>query len=288
MYILLCHSILVNPTHQLSMFFISSLDLDTLFAAQDITLLLSYAAYIAIILLHMLKNRGSRKLPTYCLLMTDCFGLIRCLITVAARHNILVWSEADIASLLFLILNTASSTENGFSRIRRSNISQFGTDSRLISTLYSMSTVTSVAVSIAAIYLYYSQQYSDIHLLYRMSELHQWGAVINLFCLLASYVIGKLTYRELTPKKEIKKPFYKSLRTFGKSIAMWIVFELYARVRQSYPPKTWRDIAEIVGVGFSIGTMYFQIASPDIPFLQEPIYEHLLSEKPPLAAADEF
>lgn len=270
------------------MLFISSFDLETLFAAHGLTALLSDAAYIAIILLHMLKNRGSRKLPTYCLLMTDCFGLISSLITVAARHNILVWSEADIASLLFLYLNTASSTENVFSRIRRSNIAQFGTDSRLISTLYFMSTVTSVAVSIAAIYSYYSQQYSGIHLLYRMAELHRWGAFINLFFVLASHVIGKLPYRGLTPKKEIKKPFYKSLRIFGKGITMWIVCEIYAIVRQSYPLKTWRDIIEILGVGFSIGTMYFQIASPDIPFLQEPIYEHLLSEKPPLAAADEF
>ncbi|CAO3696987.1 unnamed protein product [Umbelopsis ramanniana] len=94
------------------MFSISSFDLETLFAAQDITFLSSYAAYIAIILLHMLKNRGSRKLPTYCLLMTDCFGLIRYLIIVAARHNILVWSEADSASLLFFYLKMTSSTEN--------------------------------------------------------------------------------------------------------------------------------------------------------------------------------
>jgi hypothetical protein len=152
-----------------------------------------------------------------------------------------------------------------------------------------MSMVTSVAVPIAAIYSYYSQQYSGIPQPYGMVELHQWGTMITGFCLMASYFIPrKLLFRGLTPKKEIKKPFYKSMRTYGKQMGMLIICEIYARVRQSYPLKTWRDIAEILGVGFSIGTMYFQIASPDISFLQEPIYEHLLSEKPPLAAADEF
>lgn len=98
--------------------------------------------------------------------------------------------------------------------------------------------------------------------------------------MLASYFIGKLLYRGITPKNKVKKPFHKSLRSFGKYIVTWIICEIYAMARQSYPLKTWRDVVEIVGVGFSIGTMSFQIFSPDIWLLQEPVNEHLLSEKP--------
>lgn len=99
------------------MFSTPSFDPDTLFATQAIMLSSTSAADIAVILFHMSKNCSSRKLPIYWLLAANCFGLISSLIEVAAKHDILVWSEADSVNMLFTYLSEASFTYYWYSKI---------------------------------------------------------------------------------------------------------------------------------------------------------------------------
>jgi hypothetical protein len=235
-----------------------------------------FAAWVAVFALHIIARHGSARPSVYLELIKSIVGVIALLIFVATEHDLLSSSEAE--RTVFIYILGASQMQLVIRRLRRLDISQFGMESRLVNSMYGAISVFMVTITVAAMCSYFAQQYSGMIQQYPAEKILQWGINVLLLAPIVMIIASKRAYRGLTPKKEVKKPNSNRIRSILLFLAMLIVCEIHGVLLLSYPPENWKDMFGIIAVGLVIGTVYNQVAVPKLDFLNEPSFEHPVSE----------
>jgi hypothetical protein len=269
------------------MFSTFSVSFKTVYAVQMVAALTFVATHIMILFLHIIACHGSAKRPTYLLFIAFIFITVSIFIMVATHHDLLSSSEVKSAVAVSTYLHNAFFAQWTISILRRNDKVRYGTEPRSMTCLSSGTVILSVTILVAAIGSYFAQQYMGMCLQYPVEKILFWGTSVISLCPITMMIVAQYSYRGLTPKEEInKKPFSERLWSLGILIVMIIACEIHGVVLLFYPPTNWKDMFSILGVGFVIGAVYYQVNAPYVPHLQEPIYEHLTSEKLPLTVGD--
>ncbi|KAG2172150.1 hypothetical protein INT44_006619 [Umbelopsis vinacea] len=252
----------------------------SIYAVQTVATLSLLAAQTIAMSLHIFGRHGSVKLPFYLLYTGNIFGTVAAFMMVANGHNLLSSQEAGSANSFFTYLYFVSYVQWTIGILRSSYESRFGVENRSLIVTASGSIILSVIILVAAMSSYFAQQYMGMYLQFSMGKILTWGHTVIGLCPLMIMAVAKYSYRNLTPQnKEIVKPFSERSRSLGFFFSMLVANEIHGIVLLSYPPANWKDMFSILGVAFVIGTVIYLMAGRDIPFLQEPTYEKLVSEK---------
>jgi hypothetical protein len=270
------------------MFSTFPINFTTVLDIQIVAFLSFAAAQIAVFSLNIFACHGSAKRPTYLSFIACIFLGAPVFIAVASRHCLISVPETKPAVALSTYLYLAVSAHSTTSIMRRDNRSRYGTEPRSITCISSGTVILSVTILVAAIGSYFAQQYMGMRLQYPMEEILSWGYGVTMMGPTAMDIVAQYSYRGLTPTEQInKKPISDRSWSLKFAIAMVIACEIHGVVLKSYPPTNWKDMFGILGVGFVIGAVYYQKVATDVALLQEPIYEHLTSEKLPLTVGDD-
>ncbi|KAH8556701.1 hypothetical protein BGW37DRAFT_473766, partial [Umbelopsis sp. PMI_123] len=250
-----------------------SVDFKTFFAVQFTAEFYVLTAHAVIISLHLFFHHDSAHFRNYLLLATLIFSVMSLIMIVASQHGIISLSEEDTSGSFFTYLGIVFGVQQPIVFYRQSIVANFGTETRLIATVYSLSTLFSVVVLIVGVSSYFAQMYSRIDQLYSMGKIFHWGTTILQILPLMVQIARMLSYRGLIPTNETTKAFHNRLYLMGLYFLMILACEIHAVVLSFYPPKNWKDMTGMLCGSFVIGAVYYTLSPVGAAFLPESRYD---------------
>ncbi|KAI9282851.1 hypothetical protein BC943DRAFT_328422 [Umbelopsis sp. AD052] len=218
---------------------------------------------------------------TYIMVAAGLFAL------VAPRPCVCCAFDVEAGVTFFAYIFFACNTQYATQHMRTYNKARFGSESRVISRIGSVVIYVTMAIFVVALCTYITQRYSGIDQQYALEKILPWGIFINSWYHPIVMVVTKYCNGNKKPMIDTEKPYSDRILSISNLIAVFIACEVHGVVLQYYPPTNWKDMIAIPVVGFAIGAVYYQVASPDILLLHEPIHEHHTIEKLPLTNAED-